>query len=203
MRREGEKTRVACIGDSITYGYGIRDREQTYPAVLQELLGEEFEVGNFGNSGRGILRKSMKLNEQRGFIFMPQHRVALAMNPQIVLCNLGINDLMDWDRYGDEFVEDYRLLLADYKALETKPRIIIWHRLAPLFPGRPLFGDERVDVLNERIAEVAQLEEVETIDLESPLRDRAEWFPDKLHPNEEATGEIARVTAEYLVRSSA
>ena len=48
-------TRVACIGDSITYGTGLSNRAtQAYPARLQALLGEDYEVRNFGNPGRGM-----------------------------------------------------------------------------------------------------------------------------------------------------
>ena len=33
------KTKVACIGDSITYGFGLANREtESYPAQLQKLL---------------------------------------------------------------------------------------------------------------------------------------------------------------------
>ena len=194
---EGRR-KVACIGDSITYGYQIRDRSQTYPRILQGLLGEGCEVRNFGNSGRGILRRARKLNEPRAFIYMPQHQQALQWGPDVVLCNLGINDLMDWDRFGHEFVTDYRALLADYRELACGARIVIWHRLAPLFPGRPFHGDERIEVLNDRIAAVARLEGVETIEMEEPLRGYPEWFPDKLHPNEKGAAQIARVTARYL-----
>src|SRR5690242_3130681 len=39
-----EPIRVACVGDSITYGYGIKDREyESYPAQLAELLGKKWE----------------------------------------------------------------------------------------------------------------------------------------------------------------
>ena len=199
LMSEGRR-RVACVGDSITYGYQLMDRRKTYPRVLQRLLGEGCEVRNFGNPGCGILHRASKLNGHRAFIFMPQHEQALEWNPDIVLCNLGINDLMDWDHLGHEFIPDYRALLADYRALASAPRVVIWHRLAPLFPGRPFHGDERVKVLNEGIAEVARLEEVETIEMEDPLAGHPEWFPDKLHPNETGAAEIAQVTAEYLRR---
>ena len=50
--------RVACVGDSITFGAGIEDREKKcYPAQLQELLGPRFEVRNFGRSGATASRK--------------------------------------------------------------------------------------------------------------------------------------------------
>src|SRR5579885_3646478 len=56
--RADDKIRVACVGDSITYGAGIKDREHnSYPAQLQKLLGDGYEVRNFGVNGRTLLSK--------------------------------------------------------------------------------------------------------------------------------------------------
>lgn len=48
-----EKTqKVACVGNSITYGAGIAGRENnSYPAQLQQLPGEGYRVENFGHNG--------------------------------------------------------------------------------------------------------------------------------------------------------
>ena len=57
----GEAVRVACVGDSITYGSGIPDREHnSYPAQLQKLLGDGYEVRNFGVSGATLLKNGDK-----------------------------------------------------------------------------------------------------------------------------------------------
>src|SRR5689334_12958 len=51
--------RLACVGDSITYGHLIPNREQTsYPSQLQVLLGPKWQIGNFGRNGATVLRKS-------------------------------------------------------------------------------------------------------------------------------------------------
>ena len=86
----GPKTKIACIGDSITYGYGLANRaKETYPARLQVLLDERFpgkyEVRNFGSSGRGIYLDSWRGRERRGFRYMPEHKTALAWKPLDVL----------------------------------------------------------------------------------------------------------------------
>ena len=48
--------RVACVGNSITYGAGIANRQQnSYPAQLQYYLGADYEVRNFGVSGTTLL----------------------------------------------------------------------------------------------------------------------------------------------------
>ena len=48
----GGRTRVACVGDSITYGLGLWNRgRDCYPARLGGMLGGGYEVRNFGVSG--------------------------------------------------------------------------------------------------------------------------------------------------------
>ncbi|HEX6984910.1 MAG TPA: GDSL-type esterase/lipase family protein, partial [Planctomycetaceae bacterium] len=53
--------RVACVGDSITFGSGVEERERnSYPAVLGRLLGERYEVRNFGVSGATLQKRGDK-----------------------------------------------------------------------------------------------------------------------------------------------
>ena len=51
-----QRIKVACVGNSITYGTGLSDRAtQSYPVQLQKLLGERYEVENFGKPGATLL----------------------------------------------------------------------------------------------------------------------------------------------------
>ena len=51
-----QKIKVACVGNSITYGTGIEDREHfSYPVQLQKMLGDKYLVGNFGKPGATLL----------------------------------------------------------------------------------------------------------------------------------------------------
>lgn len=53
-----QRIKVACVGNSITYGTGLSDRAtQSYPVKLQKLLGERYEVENFGKPGRYLLKQ--------------------------------------------------------------------------------------------------------------------------------------------------
>lgn len=48
-------TRVACIGDSLTWGFSLPDSwRQSYPALLQERLGADYVVRNFGCNGASV-----------------------------------------------------------------------------------------------------------------------------------------------------
>lgn len=45
---------INCWGNSLTFGYGATDRNtETYPKVLQKLLGDSFTVNNYAVSGEG------------------------------------------------------------------------------------------------------------------------------------------------------
>ena len=53
-----DAVRVACIGNSITYGARIKNRNRdSYPSVLGRMLGDGYWVKNFGVSARTLLNK--------------------------------------------------------------------------------------------------------------------------------------------------
>ena len=146
------RVKVACIGDSITYGLGLANREtEAYPARLQAILDApeampgRFEVRNFGNSGRGIYLDSMRGNEKRGFRHMKEHQAALKWKPDVVICNLGINDNGEYikeytgGRRRGQFVDDYVALLEDYRKANPRVRLFIWTKLAPLAEGQRFY----------------------------------------------------------------
>ena len=58
---KADKIRVACIGDSITEG-DLGDGDvvpaTSYPTQLQEMLGERYEVRNFGKCGICLSRSA-------------------------------------------------------------------------------------------------------------------------------------------------
>ena len=44
--------KVACVGDSVTYGYGISNwPKNNYPFILERFLGDEYTVNNYGFCG--------------------------------------------------------------------------------------------------------------------------------------------------------
>ena len=55
--RADSVARIACVGDSITYGAAIRDRaNHCYPKVLGDLLGKGYTVRNYGVNGATLLK---------------------------------------------------------------------------------------------------------------------------------------------------
>ena len=100
--------KVACIGNSITEGFGIEMPSQySYPAQLQQLLGKDYLVKNFGLSARTMLNKGdvPYMNELAW-------KDAQAFKPDIVLIKLGTNDSKphNW-QHSAEFKQDLEQMI--------------------------------------------------------------------------------------------
>jgi sialate O-acetylesterase len=186
----GRTLRVACVGDSITWGSGISDPADFYPAQLGNLLGTtNFEVRNFGNPGYGIYRVSKRYDTTT------EYTGALAWSPDIVICNLGINDITDWGSYTQaQFETEFFQLIDAFITSGSTPLFIQWSPLAPIYPGQTFYGDPDVGILNDWIREAAASTNAVLLDMETALLGRPEWFPDNLHPNADGAREIAEST---------
>lgn len=186
-----DPVRVACVGDSITQGVGIQNPQKDgYPAKLQEILGANWTVQNFGVGGRTMLRKADPFD----------HRPALASSPDIVIIALGTNDSKTgiWASHKGEFVADYVAMIKEFQALPSHPKV--WACLpVPAFPGN--WGITENAIRNEvipAIQEAAKITGVSVIDLHTPLLGNKPWFPDTVHPNEEGAKRIAEIVGTAL-----
>ncbi len=206
------RIKVACIGDSITYGLGIADRDKnSYPAQLQALLDKSapgrYEVRNFGNNGRGIYLDSMRGAEKRGFKYMKEHAAALEWKPDVVVCNLGINDCGEYikeytgQRRRGQFTEDYLALLEDYREENPSVRLFIWTKLAPLTKGQRFYRSPEPFLMQADLKEVAKKANARGIDMQLPLRDAMDTLisPDHIHPTAAGAAAIAKTTVDALL----
>jgi len=133
---------VACIGDSITQGAGAA-KGQSYPSQLQAMLGDKWKVGNFGVSGRTLLKKGdfPYWNEKA-------YQDALKSAPDVVIIMLGTNDTkpQNW-KFEAEFVADYTELVKSFQTLASKPRVYVCRPCPVPEPGN--FGINETNVLEE------------------------------------------------------
>lgn len=185
------KIKVACMGNSITYGYLLPDRDrECYPAQLQQMLGDGYEVGNFGLSGATLLRRGHRpYTQQREF------KAALALRPDIAVIHLGVNDTdpRDYPEYGDDFVSDYSAIIDSLREVNPQTRILI-ALLTPLKATHYRFKSGTRDwrlKLQRAIADVARAKGVELIDFNEPLRDRQDLLHDGIHPDAEGARLLA------------
>lgn len=187
-----DSIKVACVGNSITYGIGVKDRNKdSYPAQLQTMLGDGYVVGSFGKPGATLLSKG-----HRPYIEQKEYKDALAFNADIVVIHLGVNDTdpRDWPDFRDDFIKDYISLIDSFKSINPQVRIIvagitpIWDRHPRFLSGTKVWQDE----IREKISIIADICDVELIDFYSTLHNYPFMFPDAIHPNEEGAYILAK-----------
>ncbi|SEA24511.1 sialate O-acetylesterase [Arachidicoccus rhizosphaerae] len=195
-----QPVRVACVGNSVTYGYSLKDpATQSYPAVLQGLLGSSYTVGNFGHSGATLLK-----NGHRPYYKTKEFQGALAMHPDIVVIHLGLNDTdpRDFALYGDHFIPDYNWLIDTFRQVNPKARIYIC-KMTPIFTGHPRFLSSThvwYQKVQQAIEQVARINKVPLIDLYQQFHDRPDLITDQptLHPNKAGAAKLAKVIYQHL-----
>lgn len=137
-----KKIRVACVGDSITQG----DGENCYPEFLKKLLGEKYEVINFGEGGttaqkNGYMRQPEIDGYNYAYVNHPNYAASLSSDPDVVIIMFGTNDakmqnwFYDYDYKNPEapcnkpktenFYSDYSELIKKYISLPSAPKVIM------------------------------------------------------------------------------
>jgi hypothetical protein len=176
----GKAIRVACIGDSIT-------ELSTYPTDLEELLGCNYYVREFGVTGSTVV-----VNSYTPYLYEPRFSAAKLFLPDIVVILLGTNDARA-DNYQsiDEFVADYKQLVGELQALESNPKIYLV-KPPPIFENElELSNDNLVGGVIPRVEQVANDLGLSLIDVYTPLVGHPEYFVDGVHPNFDGASVIA------------
>ena len=99
------KVRVACVGDSLTRGDGSHEPRRpkgrgiaqrgNYPAILQKMLGDGFEVRNFGHGGATACNAS-----DVPYAETTEWAEARRFRPDVIVLMLGTNDakVQHWEQ---------------------------------------------------------------------------------------------------------
>lgn len=180
--------RVACIGNSITYGHGIQDRaNDTYPAQLQKLLGSDFEVVNFGVSGTTAQKEG-----DYPWITTKEYKAAKEFQPQIAVIKLGTNDSKPQNWVGSErFIANLEAVAEEFEQLDSHPRIIV-ALPAKAYEVRWNINDSIICHGElPAIKKMAKKHHWPIINLYKSTNNMKENFPDGIHPNVAGAGIIA------------
>ena len=194
LARTQEKMRVACVGDSITFGACVADREKNcYPAVLGGLLGDKSDVRNFGVNGATLLRKGDNpWWKQKAFTD------ATDFNPNVVVIKLGSNDTkpQNWKNKA-EFEADYRALIQHFKGLPAKPKVYV---ALPVPVLKPNFGINKEAAAEQQplLLKIAKEEGCPVIDLFAAVATKDLFDNDGIHPNAAGAKKIAEAVAAAL-----
>lgn len=189
--------KVVCIGDSITFGAGVKDRvENSYPAQLQALLGTTYKVSNCGTSGIQMRNYLVRWNDK-----------IMAIQPDIVTIKLGTNDTHyrdfkkpDNKKIFDAKYRDSTLELLDFlNGLKSKPKIYLCYPV-PFFKSENRDKSIVKDII-PALEAIAKEKGLSTIDLYKALEGKGNLAPDGVHPGAEGQTVLAQTIAAALKES--
>lgn len=186
--------RIACVGDSITYGLGAKELpEGSYPARLAKLLGRDYHVANFG-----AVAFAVQADADYPYLSHDHFRHSLDYGADIVIFMLGSNDAkaINW-RGSDVFEAEYRSLLAEYEALEGSPAIYLCTPCASFLPAEQVGYHDIDSALVTQVAEVVRKVAAEKalplIDIHALTAENPQWYIfDHIHLNDEGYAALAR-----------
>ncbi len=187
--------KVACIGDQIMLGEQI-DSIDRYPAQLQWLLGDKYQVKTYALNNATVL-----INGTQPFLSDTLYKQAIDFQPDIVVINLGINDTKtkDWLTYGQEFLEDYMNLVETFMTLHSRPKVFICR------PTKPF---SNVDEINDSTLQAGVLPDIDSVSAWRHLRQidlynitsyRSDMFINYVYPDRTGCRILAETIADAII----
>ncbi len=200
---EGD-VRIACVGDSVTYGHGVSGWvASNYPKQLDTLLGEGYCVNNYGHSGATVQGSG-----DEPYITYSEYEESLEFDADIIIFMMGSNDSKpeNW-RGTDAFRQQYLQRLSEYKEQNPDVRIILCTPPTAFYPDGQTEGLTNYDIdptIVEEIADivrsVATEESYELIDINDITEGHPEYFlSDNVHPNNMGATLLAETVYNYLI----
>lgn len=188
--------RVACIGNSITDGFGIMNSESKgYPALLQAKLGNGYEVKNFGVSARTMMNKG-----DHPYMKEKAWKLAQAYQPNIVVVKLGTNDAKshNWAKGAVEYQQSMQAMIDTLRALPSNPKIYLCSPI-PAFKDTWTISDsviqkEEIPIIKK----LAKKNKCEFIDAHTYYIYKEQMLQDGIHPNEKGAEKLASIVYEAL-----
>ena len=191
--------RVACVGDSITYGCMVAGRNKNnYPAVLQGLLGENYSVGNFGYTDRTAIKTA-----DRPYTAEKLYKKSLDFRPDIVVILLGSNDSKEKNWNKEKYIKDYSEIIDSYLSLDSAPEVYMMIPPPVFEKGKKVLYGLRKSIIDSEVCpaaiELARAKQIPYIDLYSIFKDKKHLFADGVHPSAEGCKLLAREVYNALI----
>ncbi|MBR4597364.1 MAG: hypothetical protein IKO42_03075 [Opitutales bacterium] len=190
-----EKIKIACIGDSITEGFGLHNScTDAYPVILGYMLGDKYEVKNFGITGKCVQKDSNDPYWKSGRI--PRIK---EFDPDIIIVKLGTNDSkpVNW-KTPEIFQADYEAYLDEIANPNKKQTFYLasaaWVRKDAIGITRKVVTEG----VNPSVEAIAKRRGLKIIDFHSLLEDHPDWYCDDIHPNEEGAYKMAEFVYKFL-----
>lgn len=188
------KTRIACVGDSITYGTLVKNRRvNCYPARLSAALGPSYNVQNFG-----VNRHTMQKISDYPYWNHANFQKSSDFQPDIVLLMLGTNDSKKQNYKGiNLFKKDCLAMIKHYATLPSQPQIyLMTPPTAYIIRNHQelnfAMSADAIEKICMALKEIAKDLSLPLIDIHAATAEHPEYFPiDGIHPNAAGAQTIA------------
>ena len=204
---DDDQIKIACVGDSVTYGYGLPNwEENSYPTVLQNKLDAKYHVMNFGVSGHCVQESS-----DEPYTLSESYEMSIKYDADIVVFMLGSNDSKVDNWQGkDYFKKEYLKLLNDYKDSKiilctpsTAFYIDYYGNVSnndedgiTTFEIQPKVIEEIADIIRD----IAYQDGYPLVDINNLTEGNPQWFTvDGTHPNADGAKAIAEAVYDKLI----
>lgn len=190
-------TKIACVGDSITEGYSITEQSKySYPVILENLLGEKFEVLNLGKSATTAQRKG-----DNPYWNSKEFHNVFSYKPNIIIIALGTNDTKPQNWNPETFAYDYQAIIDTFKTITSNPEIVLGLPV-PVYVTRWGINDSTMaNGVIPIIKKIAETNHLRTIDLNATMSNQPDLFTnDGIHPNEKGAKKIGEIIAQSIKR---
>ena len=195
--------RIACIGNSITYGARLANpAEDSYPAVLQHLFdGNNITVKNFGISGATMI----KFGQPN--VWKQLDKIKLYL-PNVVIIMIGTNETVSGDRKNwehiSDFENDYYDFLSQLKSLASHPIVYVCSP-TDMVLATPGLSESRLQDLSlrrtrlwklrKKVSSIARVSGVHFIDLTPKFKGKPQLITpgDGVHPNKAGYHFLAKI----------
>jgi len=186
--------KMACVGDSITEGYGLAVQSKTsYPVMLDSILGPKYAVLNSGRSATTLQKKG-----DFPYWICKEFSNVFVYKPNIIIIKLGTNDTKPNNWHADKYEQDYQAMIDTFKTISSKPEIYVCLPV-PVFKTKWGINDSTVvHGIIPIIEKLAKKNKLSVIDLNKGMSNEGVNFFDSIHPNEKAVKMMAAIIAEKI-----
>jgi len=186
--------KMACVGDSITEGYGLAVQSKTsYPVMLDSILGPKYAVLNSGRSATTLQKKG-----DFPYWICKEFSNVFVYKPNIIIIKLGTNDTKPNNWHADKYEQDYQAMIDTFKTISSKPEIYVCLPV-PVFKTKWGINDSTVvHGIIPIIEKLAKKNKLSVIDLHKGMSNEGVNFFDSIHPNEKAVKMMAAIIAEKI-----
>ena len=193
---EEGQIKVACVGDSNTYGHGITPWFlHNYPKVLGDLLGDDYVVNNYGHHGA-----TCQSTGDQPYISYNDYKNSIKFEADILVFMLGSNDAKTENWRGEEaFKAEYLARLDEYRESNPDMRIIL---CTPTTSYRKNSENPaRVEIIADIVRDIAEEQGLELLDVNNLTEGREDlYIDDGAHLTKEGAALLAEWVKDIIVK---